>query len=217
MVITVLTYDTAVCASPNGLPSSPYAPNASTVLTCTSWHGLPSEATDPSVRDRQSAMPSAHSASKASAVRTSPTGAYSISHTSPAYVPCAFSTRPIRTARSPHHQPTPSTLFLCAMVCVLHRARYSLTGTVPSIVSRSLRSTTTWRSADELSLLALDSGWSTRTHVKTSSATPWAVRETNIPSSALTFLRRATTSAVHLWTRESVGFSSERTASERAR
>ena len=31
MVITVLTYDTAVCASPNGLSSSPYAPNASTV------------------------------------------------------------------------------------------------------------------------------------------------------------------------------------------
>ena len=61
------------------------------------------------------------------------------------------------------------------------------------------------------------SGWSTSVHVKTSSATPAAVRETNIPSSALTFLRRALTSALHLWTRESVGLSSARTASLSAR
>mmetsp|Transcript_6525 Transcript_6525/g.27142 ORF Transcript_6525/g.27142 Transcript_6525/m.27142 type:complete len:215 (+) Transcript_6525:68-712(+) len=214
MVMTVLTYATAACASPNATFPSPYAPTHSPVLTCTS---------DPpgaSARRRHSPIARAYSANNASATFTSRTGAYSTSHTSPAYVPCAFSTRPIRTAKSPHHHPTPSTLLLCATVCVLHRARYSFTLVVPSITSRFLRRTTTCLSlaavgADDVSFDV--SGWSTSVHVKTSSATPAAVRETNIPSSALTFLRRALTSALHLWTRESVGLSSARTASLSAR
>ena len=131
-----------------------------------------------------------------------------------------FSTFPTRTAKSPLQNCVPSIFARCVKRCVAHRCRYSRTGVGSATHRLSARSTSTDRSdVDPCSVVSgatdpdPDPPLASSVTWNTSSATSFAVIETNIPGASGSFARRrVVTSALHRVSRASSAFRREDTA-----